>query len=95
MDKGSSSSLCTAEKSSLDAMTAWNILTCNEGINLVNWRVHGVGNDLYWPPNVARGFTRESVIRGSLRYCGYLDALGLYGVPRRRDEVREYDGRTK
>jgi len=42
---------CSLQDSSssggLDAGTAWNILVCNEGINLVNWWAQGVGHDLY------------------------------------------------
>ena len=28
---------CTASKADMTATNAWNALTCNEGINLVNW----------------------------------------------------------
>ncbi len=70
-----------------DSLTAWNILTCNEGINLVNWRAQGVGHDkLYWPPNVARDYSRENMIPGSLAYCGYYKSIGLYGIPDKRDD---------
>lgn len=77
---------CTADQTAMDAMTAWNTLCCNDGINLINPLAQGVGNDLYWPPNQPKGFTKEQVIPGSLDYCVYLEALGLYGVPSKRDD---------
>jgi hypothetical protein len=77
---------CTASQSAMDSMTAWNTLTCNEGINLINWWVQGVGNDLYWPPNQKKGFTKESLVPGSLAYCPYLQTMGLYGIPSKGDE---------
>lgn len=77
--------VCTA--STIDVGMAWNVLTCNEGINLVNWQAQGVGNDLYWPPNMKQGYTRESVVRGSMAYCTALPAVsGLYGSPTKADE---------
>jgi hypothetical protein len=83
----SNDGICTASDDSIDAGTAWNVLTCNEGINLVNWEVQGVGNDLYWPPNRARNYTLESVITGSLGYCAYYSTyLGLFGIPKQPDE---------
>jgi lysosomal Pro-X carboxypeptidase len=79
--------ICTLDDSLFDSLTAWNILTCNEGINLVNWRAQGVGHDkLYWPPNVPRDYSRENIIPGSLRYCGYYKSIGLYGIPNKRDD---------
>jgi lysosomal Pro-X carboxypeptidase len=82
----SSATTCTLPMTSLDAGTAWNALTCNEGINLVNWRAQGVGGDLYWPPNQAKDYTPESIIPGSLAYCPYLQGMGLYGVPEKGDD---------
>ena len=58
---------------------AWNVLVCNEGLNLVNYLVQGVGNDMYWPPNVARNYDRNALINASLAPCDYT-AEGLYGV---------------
>lgn len=78
--------ICTGTAADIDVMTAWNALVCNEGINLVNWWAQGVGNDLYWPPNQARGYTMETLVPGSLDYCPYLNAMGLYGIPEKRDE---------
>lgn len=77
---------CTLPAASLDAGTAWNALVCSESINLVNWWAQGVGNDLYWPPNQAQGFTFESLVPGSLAFCPYLKGMGLYGVPEKGDD---------
>lgn len=82
----SNSNECTATKSAVDPGTAWNLLTCNDGLNLVNWVAQGVGNDLYWPPNQPRGFSRLSVVPSSLAYCAYYRQVGLYGVPTIRDD---------
>jgi pimeloyl-ACP methyl ester carboxylesterase len=84
--KGSSDNVCTASDDTVTPGTAWTLLTCNEGINLVNWQVQGVGNDLYWPPNKPRGYTLDSVINGSLAYCSYYTPSGLYGLPSEHDE---------
>ena len=76
---------CTASKSAIDPGTAWNLITCNEGLNLINWRAQGVGNDLYWPPNQKKGFSKKSIIPESLSYCAYYSTVGLYGIPAKRD----------
>lgn len=78
--------ICSGTSADIDAMTAWNALVCNEGINLVNWWAQGVGNDLYWPPNQPKGYSKESLVPGSLAYCPYISALGLYGIPSKPDE---------
>jgi hypothetical protein len=80
------STTCTATNDQLDALTAWDILSCNEGVNLVNWRAQGVGNDLYWPPNQPKGFSLKSTIPGSFAYCAYYSSIGLYGIPLKRDD---------
>jgi lysosomal Pro-X carboxypeptidase len=76
---------CSATKDKMDIMNAWNTLTCNEGINLVNWWAIGVGNDLYWPPNQKKGYTKDSLVPNSLDYCVYLQGEGLYGLPTELD----------
>ena len=43
---GSADNVCTMDKSEFTAGDGWNALTCNEGLNLINWWVQGVGNDL-------------------------------------------------
>jgi hypothetical protein len=66
--------------------TAWNALVCNEGINLVNWWVQGVGQDLYYPPNQpSRNYSFEHLVERSMDYCPYLEGLGLVGVPQKSD----------
>lgn len=78
---------CFAPDSLFETGIAWNILTCNEGMNLVNWRAQGVGNDkIYWPPNKPRDFSRDSEIRGSMAYCASFKGMGLYGLPTKPDE---------
>ena len=52
--------------STMDAMTAWNGLVCNEGINLVNWWAQGTGKDMYWPPNRDRNATLKNQVRNPL-----------------------------
>lgn len=84
--KTSTTNTCTMAAKDLDPGTAWNALTCNEGINLINWWAQGVGNDLYWPPNQAQDYSTESLVPGSMAYCPYLKGLGLYGVPDKADD---------
>ena len=47
---------------------SWGPLCANDNLNLINTVVHGVGRDMYWPPNVPRGYTIEDVVgkRGEL-----------------------------
>ena len=63
----------------------WNGLTCNEGLNLINWWVQGVGNDLYWPPNKPKNYTFENLVSHSLDYCKAFKTQGLYGFPAEED----------
>lgn len=77
-----SNNVCTMSASDFDAGTGWNTLTCNEGLSLVNWWVQGVGNDLYWPPNVPSNYSFDDMVAVSLDYCTYYKASqGLYGLP--------------
>jgi len=77
--------VCTMDKSEFTPGDGWNALTCNEGLNLINWWVQGVGNDLYWPPNQPRGYTMEDMVQHSLDYCVAFRATGLYGIPEEED----------
>ena len=43
-------------------VSAWDGICCNEGLNLVIYLVQGVGNDLFWPPNVERHYTLKDLI---------------------------------
>ena len=82
---GDSSNVCTFATADFDANYGWNALTCNEGINLVNWWAQGVGSDLYWPPNQERGYNMESLVPSSMVYCQFLESVGLYGTPKKTD----------
>ena len=82
---GKSSNVCTFPKEEFNANYGWNGLTCNEGLNLVNWWAQGVGSDLYWPPNQDRDYSLESLVPTSLSYCQFLEAFGLYGTPKKMD----------
>jgi len=88
--KPTNSTTCTASKDVMTASNAWNTLTCNEGINLINWWAQGVGNDVYWPPNQRADYTKESLVPRSLDYCVYLEPLGLYGIPDEKDVWSEW-----
>jgi lysosomal Pro-X carboxypeptidase len=77
--------VCTLDKADFTPGDGWNALTCNEGLNLVNWWVQGVGNDLYWPPNQPRGYTMDEMVQHSLDYCVAFRAQGLYGIPEEKD----------
>lgn len=83
---GQESSECTVAPEGLSFATAWEILVCNSGLNLVNWRARGVGRDVYWPPNVPKNYSLSSVVVGSLAYCSEFAAMGLAGVSQARDE---------
>jgi pimeloyl-ACP methyl ester carboxylesterase len=80
-----SSNVCTFPTEEFDANYGWNALTCNEGMNLVNWWAQGVGSDLYWPPNQDKGYSLEALVPSSMVYCQFLEAIGLYGTPKKTD----------
>lgn len=82
---GDSSEVCTWPRDEFDADMGWYALTCNEGMNLVNWWVQGVGSDLYWPPNQEKGYSLESLVPTSMAYCAYLNTIGLFGTPAKAD----------
>lgn len=84
-ENGESSNVCTFPTEEFDANFGWNALTCNEGMNLVNWWAQGVGSDLYWPPNQEKGYTLEGLVPASMLYCAFLDGVGLYGTPKKTD----------
>eukprot|EP00943_MAST-04B_sp_MAST-4B-sp1_P004771 g4771.t1 len=73
----------------------WNVICCNENLNLVNTVVQGVGNDMYWPPNVGRDYTYDSVVNAPnswLNTCNeYYDSIGLYGVSKFHDNYAHWD----
>ncbi len=50
------------------------IFSCiTSGLNLVNWWVQGVGNDLYWPPNQEKDYSMKSLTqRYPLFVCSHL-----------------------
>lgn len=85
-DFRSNTSKCSVPARELSFTTAWEILVCNSGLNLFNWRARGTGRDVYWPPNVPRNYSLESLVVGSLSYCSSFDALGLAGVALTQDQ---------
>lgn len=75
------SNVCTMNAAEFDAGLGWNTLTCNEGLNLINWWVQGVGNDLYYPPNQKKDYEYADLVSHSLDYCAAFKSQGLYGIP--------------
>lgn len=73
----------------------WDVICCNENLNLVNTAVQGVGNDMYWPPNVPRNWSMETVVHMSGEYLygcpEQFAAAGLYGVSRAHDPWSLWD----
>ena len=41
-DNNNNNDICNIDNNIIDSLTAWDIITCNEGLNLVNWRVQGI-----------------------------------------------------
>ena len=66
--------VCTATVSSNAA--CWDPLCCNEDVRLVNTEVQGVGNDMFWPPSVERGWTYTELIE-SAGTTGFVNCLCL------------------
>ena len=63
---------------------AWGPICCNENLYLANLEVQGVGRDLYWPPNVPKGYTVESVVPQATQPGCYpsWDQRGMFGAPK-------------
>ncbi len=84
--------VCTATKEDIDVSISWGSLVCNEGMNLINTAIHGIGNDLYWPPNVnSKNYNKDSIIKKQLLYCNSFDQLGMYGVPNSNNKNLDYN----
>ena len=88
----SSDNVCTGSTIPGGVAAGWGVLVCNEGLNLVNYLVKGIGNDMYWPPNVERDFSREAVVAASATPCAsQYAAEGLFGVPETLDAFAKWD----
>ena len=85
---------CTYNDSTpVGPMFAWNPICCNENLYLANLIVQGVGRDLYWPPNVPKDYTVNSVIgpHKPLKGCyPQFDPQGLFGTPKYKDNWAEW-----
>jgi hypothetical protein len=64
---------------------AWDGVTCNDDLNLINTDLQGTGHDMFWPPNVKRNTTVETLVgshRARPAACGIEhNKLGLLGSP--------------
>ena len=65
--------VCTSTVSSRTA--SWDPVCCNENVRMVNTEVKGVGNDMFWPPSVERGWT----------YSQQVESFGTVGYARAED----------
>jgi len=68
---------------SMEPLTAWSIIVCNEGMNLVQDTVRGIGSDIFWPPNAPWPLPAEDqLVRNANRlgYCKNLKNQGIRGV---------------
>lgn len=61
--------VCTSTVSSRTA--SWDPVCCNENVRMVNTEVKGVGNDMFWPPSVERGWTYAQQVE-SFGTVGYV-----------------------
>jgi len=83
----------TCEIDSIDMGDAWSIITCNEGLNLVNDRVRGVGRDMYWPPSTAvKNYSYYEVVQSTANpdLCSTFRKRGIYGVTDRSKFLDTY-----
>eukprot|EP01061_Rhynchopus_euleeides_P019516 TRINITY_DN32083_c0_g1_i2.p1 TRINITY_DN32083_c0_g1~~TRINITY_DN32083_c0_g1_i2.p1 ORF type:complete len:644 (+),score=248.16 TRINITY_DN32083_c0_g1_i2:36-1967(+) len=72
---------------------AWGPICCNEDLYLANLYVQGVGRDMFWPPNVPRDYTLESVVgphKKTPGCAGQYDDQGLFGSPIYKDAWGEW-----
>eukprot|EP01051_Picozoa_sp_SAG22_P000157 SAG22_NODE_3_length_48349_cov_158.681180_18_plen_172_part_00 len=44
-------------------------MTCNENLHLINTELRGVGRDFFWPPNVDRDWSLQSLVGGRRGGC--------------------------
>lgn len=76
--------ICT-EPEKISNAFSWGPLTCNDNIGFAFLLAQGTGRDMYWPPLVPRGSTKESILGPRGAYTDGCAAeyakSGLYGVP--------------
>lgn len=85
--------VCTSDTIPGGNAGAWDVICCNENLNLVNGLLVGVGNDMFWPPSVpSREYNTTALIAASTRACTseYAKA-GLFGVPRTADPFATWE----
>ena len=57
------SEICTSTVKSVAA--CWDPICCNENLRLINTELTGVGNDMFWPPNIERGWTFDKLVESA------------------------------
>ena len=50
--------VCTAR----DKQDSWEPIICNEHWNQVIYKLQGIGNDFFWPPNAPRNWTYHQIV---------------------------------
>eukprot|EP01059_Diplonema_ambulator_P002850 TRINITY_DN1246_c0_g1_i1.p1 TRINITY_DN1246_c0_g1~~TRINITY_DN1246_c0_g1_i1.p1 ORF type:complete len:627 (+),score=185.22 TRINITY_DN1246_c0_g1_i1:37-1917(+) len=79
---------CTFNQPVTDPAFAWDPICCNEDLYLSCTYVQGSGNDIFWPPNVPKGYTLDSVIGPHQLTEGCQSEFapqGMFGTPTYRD----------
>lgn len=84
---------CTYCNQTLSKTFSWDGIGCNEALSQID--IHGVGRDIYWPPQVQnRNYTVESIVGPhSLRPSGCINqfnSIGLRGAPMIGDPWSEW-----
>eukprot|EP01126_Amoeba_proteus_P005099 TRINITY_DN11683_c0_g2_i1.p1 TRINITY_DN11683_c0_g2~~TRINITY_DN11683_c0_g2_i1.p1 ORF type:complete len:655 (+),score=116.82 TRINITY_DN11683_c0_g2_i1:123-2087(+) len=79
----------------LDESFAWDLVVCNEWLNIGSNSVSGVGRDLFWPPTVPdRNYTVQSVFGPDVTTDGgcssSYDMMGLFGTPTKTNSYSDW-----
>lgn len=86
---------CTAR----DKSTSWEPIICNEHWNQVIYKLQGIGNDFFWPPNAAKNWSYADEITHVENGCRMFSGGAVRGYPLTNDPfshwVDDYYGGKK
>jgi lysosomal Pro-X carboxypeptidase len=87
--------VCTAR----DKQPSWEPIICNEHWNQVVYKLQGIGNDFFWPPNAPRNWTYADQVTHAYNGCRHWDDGAVRGYPLSNDPLSHwvdeyYGGKT-
>jgi lysosomal Pro-X carboxypeptidase len=79
---------CTAR----DKIPSWEPIICNEHWNQVVYKLQGIGNDFFWPPNAPRNWTYANEVTHADNGCRHFYGGVVRGYPVTNDPLSHWVG---